>query len=651
MRHLSYFWRMGPDTAMFQLPFFYTGKWLRGPDAYSMATGAGTPPAPLYPINQNILGNLIGWDYRAWPEPRKPFSLFTSRFGTAGKRPRGVFSYLTDGVGDESAGSFYGNLKVDYTQGSNIPITDWSNKQISQPNLVKADQFVVFNNFGSTPGILPNPTAEDTFAFYTLVFELRLSGAFPDLAKIKSIDFCEAIVDPTGQTGVLTPADIPESLWKPIQVPFGYPLIRQDSSVTLNPDPLLAFERGCFALDDDPRVSQPGLGFPNQIYGFRALLANAFLYPANSFNNIKETAQRIPEGGFNAGDIRVDEMGYLGDLDYTQGIVGMFAPELLPAGLPPPFGTYPRTVTAPGYQPVNPSDPLLGEYGSGEYSLFINEDSGYTKIMQVLSLVRYSLTQGTPQLRIRYYDSFGKSGGGAIQTTYAQTFSGVGPHGPITPPNRYANNLNPLASEGPIFEVVYPNNNEIKLARNFKPNGFVNITVNDTRYYQNPDMTQSLGISGDAAPFPIQPGIAVPQYQLRPNIYILPGQSYDVEYTVNTDMPAFADYLTRVGNVNFGGDPVNVTVRPAFGWDFAQVFFDYWIFEGAEAMICQKLLKLGIDVHPDSVDWYKQMILNMEGLQPDTYERYLILMKEWKQRQQRLDKAYHRKRGTKARNR
>ncbi len=65
MRHLSYFWRMGPDTAMFQLPFFYTGKWLRGPDAYSMATGAGTPPAPLYPINQNILGNLMGWDDRA----------------------------------------------------------------------------------------------------------------------------------------------------------------------------------------------------------------------------------------------------------------------------------------------------------------------------------------------------------------------------------------------------------------------------------------------------------------------------------------------------------------------------------------------------------------------------------------------------------
>ena len=653
MRHLSYFWRMGPNTAMFQLPFFYQGKWLRGPDAYSSEDGQGQPPAPIYPINQNVLGNLIGWDYRGWPAPGKPFSLFTSRFGTAGKQPRGVFSYLNDGLGDESAGSFTfvgGVDRISYTQGSDIPIDNWSQKQISQPNLVKADQFLVFNNFGSTPGVLPTPKLQDTFAFYTLVFELRVAGAFPDLARIKSIDFCEVA---TGAGGYPTAAQIPEDLWTPIDVAFGYPLLNNKAIVAgIDPVEFAAhperfYERGCFALDEDPRVEQIGIGFNNSIYSFNNVLINSLLYPANSRNNIVETAQRAPV----TGAVRVDEAGYLGNLNYTQGVVGLFTPDLNLASLPPPFGTYPREAVPPGVQPVDPNDPRLGDYGGNQYGFFIGQDSGYIKIMHIMSMVRYSATQGTPQLRIKYFDSFGKGGGGAVQTTYAQTYSGVGPHGPITPPNRYADNLNPQATEGPIFEVVYPNNNEIKLASNFKPNGFVNVVVNDTRYYQNPDMTQSLGISGDAAPFPMQPGIAVPQYQLRPNIYILPGQSYDLEYTVNTDMPAFADYLTRVGNVNFGGDPLNVNVRPAYGWDFAQVFFDYWLFEGAEALICHKLLKLGIDIHPDSVDWYKQMILNMEGLQPDTYERYLILMKEWKKRQELLDKAYHRKRGMRARNR
>ena len=648
MRHLSYHWRMGPDTAMFQLPFYYTGKFLRGPDAYSADAGQGQPPPPIYPIDQQILGNLIGWDYRGWPQPKIPFSIFTSRFGTAGKARRGVFSYLNPGLGDESPDSFVTPITVQYTQGSNIPIDGWSKKQISQPNLVKADQFLVFNNFGSTPGILPAPKLQNTFAFYTVVLNLRIAGAFPDLARIKSIDFCEANIPVGGSS-----ADIPEDSWKPIEVAFGYPLIKAEFGITGTGElipPTERITRGLFALEDDPRVQEPGVGFPNAMFGLKPLLVNSLYYPANSKNNLLETAQQGPIGPF-PDNVRVDEMGYLGNLDYAQGVIGFFIPDLRAADLPPPFGTFPRKVDPPGIQPVNPNDPNTGEYGQGEYIGFIGEDSGYTKIQEIFSVVRYSAEQAPPQFRIRYYDSFGKGGGGAVITTYTQTFEGTGPHGPISPPNRYTDNLDPNFPEGPIFEVVYPNDNQITMVSNFKPNGFVNIVVNDTRYYQNPDGTNSLGISGDAAPFPIQPGIAVPQYQLRPNIYVLPGQSYDLEYTVNTDMPAFADYLTRVGNKNFGGNPLAVAERPAYGWDFAEVFFDYWLFEGAEALICQKLLKLGIDIHPDSVDWYKQMILNMEGLQPDTYEKYLILMKEWKQRQQRLDKAYHRKRGIRARNR
>ena len=45
MRHLTYFWRMGPDTAMFQLPFYYDGIFLRGPEAYSAENDS--PASPL----------------------------------------------------------------------------------------------------------------------------------------------------------------------------------------------------------------------------------------------------------------------------------------------------------------------------------------------------------------------------------------------------------------------------------------------------------------------------------------------------------------------------------------------------------------------------------------------------------------------------
>ncbi len=651
MRHLTYFWRMGPDTAMFQLPFYYDGIFLRGPEAYS-AKAAGPPnildpeprPGPANRLIRQRSGVLSGWDYKAWPEPGTPFSLFTSQYGTAYKAPRGRFSNLPDGIGDESRSSYHliapltigdSTYEVLYTQGSDIPFDDWDKKQISQPPMVKADQFLVFNNFGSTPGVLPAPRLQPTFGFYTLVLNMRVAGAQPNLARIISIDFCEVPTnqDTAGGASLYdTPADIPDEDWIPIEVAFGYPLATIFSGGGTGDFDPIDQNRGCFFLDNDSRSDTPGSAL-------RDIWVNSLIYPANSVANIQEYAQTIPE----TNDIRQDEFGYLGPLDYTLPIIGLF-PWTPPQVKPPP---QPQM----GWTPVNPADPRIGEVGTVQTNGYIGKDSGYEKIQQIFTAVRYAVDQPPPQLRIKYYPEFGKSGGGQIVTAYTQTYFGTGPHGPITPPNRYANNLNPNFPEGPIYEIIYPNNNEITMVSDYKPNGFVNIVVNDSRYYQNPDLTPSFGISGDAAPFPIQPGIGVPQYTLKPNIYILPGQTYDVEYTVNTDMPALADYLTRVGNVNFGGSPFDVTIRPASGWDFAQVFFDYWLFEGAEALICHKLLKLGIDIHPDSVDWYKQMILNMEGLQTDTYEKYLILMKEWKQRQERLDKAYHRKRGMNARNR
>ncbi len=647
MRHLVYNWRLGPNTAMFQLPLGYNGMYLRGPLAYSSVDGQGRAPNPIDPrspianTGYKVNGELIGWDYQAWPEPSIPFSIFTSKYGSGAKTSRGIFNDIPDGLGNRAADKYtppgpfddYGNWQ--YYQGSDIPVDNWKRKQIAFQPLVQADQFLVFNNFGSTPGILPDPTLTPSYAFDTLVIDLNINGQQISGARIQSIDYCERNLPPG-----TTAKDLPEEAWTPVQVAFGYPL-QKPTSTGLPRSPSIveydnAYYRGLFFTESDTRATTLGPGVT-----FADVIVNSIIYPANSLANVEEFAQPNPDG-----TLQQDRHGYVCEPDYDQGIVGLY---------PQPYGAQSNLgVTFEMYVPdaddVAAGD--TGDYGPMEYEGgFVNQDAGKVKIQWVFSLARNRPTQAPPQMRIRYFPSFGKLGGSAPVTTYATTYSGTGRHGPITPPNRYENNWTTAAPQGPRYFVRYPNSNEITFVSDFKPNGFVNLVVNDSRYYENPDGTTSPGISGDAAPFPVQPGIAVPQYALKPNVYVLPGQTWDVEYTVFTDMQTFPYYLERVGYRPLGGEPLNITTRPSTLWDFARVFLDYWLFEGADALICHKLLKLGIDIHPDSVDWYKRMILNMEGLQPDTYERYLILMKEWRKRQEIRDKAYHRKRGIRARNR
>ena len=178
-----------------------------------------------------------------------------------------------------------------------------------------------------------------------------------------------------------------------------------------------------------------------------------------------------------------------------------------------------------------------------------------------------------------------------------------------------------------------------KYYENIAPNGFVQLVVGDTNYFQDPIHNQSLGISGDAAPFPQQVGVQVPHWSLKPNFYVLPGQTWDVKYTTMVDMYAFEDYIDteRITRELSGS---NNRVQIGSYWTFAEVFVSYYLFEGANAMICHQLLKLGITINPDSVNWYKQQILEMEGLDPKTYEVYLDLQREWQEKQKRLDDHY-----------
>lgn len=528
MRHLPYYWRLRPQTTMYQIPFEYEAQAER-----MEPTHVGAFPT----------GDLVGWDANAWPQAGIPFSLFTSQYGTAGKINRSPISYLVE------------------------PLDDWSRKQISQPPLVKAEQFIVLNNFGSTPGVLPYPiVTHSNSAFYTLNFALDIQTD-PGLGRISSLTF-------NGRD---------------IEVAYGYPLTTPDFSVVPpNEIPL----RGVFSLTDVTSTLVPPLPAGNVANGLPALLVNSLYYPAytdNSQVNPPDGDPCCPTG---------DKYGFIPEeLNYNSGIIGLY---------------------------------LLDNGGDQDVA---GIPVGYTRVQYFLSIVNYGPQLEVPSLRIGYYDTYNEFGGN-VEKFVDCTVTVTG-----QPPN-YQNGLP---------SVVYPNNNEINFLSNFPPDGFVNVVINDSTYYENPDGTPGLGISGDAAPFPMQPGIGIPQYALRPNVYVLPGQTFDIEYTANTDIAAVGQWLRDVGDVTFGGTPANVTYRLEYGWDFAACFFDYWLFEGAEALICQKLLKLGIDITPDSVDWYKQMILNMEGLESDTYKKYLKLMKEWKKRQEAQDAAYHRKRGKRAR--
>ncbi len=375
----------------------------------------------------------FGYSNQDWPEPKIPFSIFTSQYGSSGK-PQAT----------------------DYASAQ--PTTLWEQKQIAFLPPVKSNQFIVINNFGSTPGVLPNPQRVTGCRTYRLSFSVT-ERTTNTSAAITGITF-------TGTGGSAKPT---------------FPLS----------------------------------------YSSAADLQTIFedLFPVQ---NPTVAVTKISGLDFFTYNITIDFTLY--------------------------GSNQPRPTLAVNWRPSNLD-------------------------------------------RIRTVDAVG-----TCQAT-------------------------------------------IDFIEGVKPNGFVQLVVNDTRYFKEPIHTQALGISGDAAPFPHEVGFHVPQWSLKPNFYVLPGQTWDLQYTVMNDIPALNDYINYLNTA-----PVPPEPPAEFGtfWTFAEVFCSYYLFEDAEAMICHQLLKLGITINPDSVIWYKKQILQSEGLDTDTFEVYLDLQKKWAEKQKRLEKHYHR---------
>jgi len=164
----------------------------------------------------------------------------------------------------------------------------------------------------------------------------------------------------------------------------------------------------------------------------------------------------------------------------------------------------------------------------------------------------------------------------------------------------------------------------------FVPNGFAQIVVEATGYYQDPANVYDHGISGDASPYPWS-GIDTEKrhYRLNPPLYILPLQTWDVRYTMMNDL------RTAVENGSLTvSDQLTV----------ARCFVQYTYYTGADAMVAQQLVKLGVPVTVDNVDWFKRQLLLAEGLDTQTFDFYLRVAQAYRQADDKRREHYGRDR-------
>jgi hypothetical protein len=132
--------------------------------------------------------------------------------------------------------------------------------------------------------------------------------------------------------------------------------------------------------------------------------------------------------------------------------------------------------------------------------------------------------------------------------------------------------------------------------------GSVQIRINTTDYFQNPDVTRQRGIPGLASPYPrgSPSGVGVAgtvltytkdnllkSFDLYPDVYVLPGQVFQILYSINSAM-----------------DGTTTEVVAAF--------VKYTLYDGPDALIANKLLELGVTINPNNVDWYKRSLIEQQ---------------------------------------
>jgi len=132
--------------------------------------------------------------------------------------------------------------------------------------------------------------------------------------------------------------------------------------------------------------------------------------------------------------------------------------------------------------------------------------------------------------------------------------------------------------------------------------GAVQVRINTTDYFQNPDVADQSGVPGLASPYPRgsadSPTIdaltdyvqLLKSFDLYPDIYVLPGQVFQILYSCSSALTGAAATNTIV----------------------VSAFVKYTLYDGPDALIANKLLELGVTINPNNVDWYKRTLIEQQ---------------------------------------
>jgi len=124
-----------------------------------------------------------------------------------------------------------------------------------------------------------------------------------------------------------------------------------------------------------------------------------------------------------------------------------------------------------------------------------------------------------------------------------------------------------------------------QVARDY--DAYVQIKINTTEYFQYPDGSKTPGIPNIASPYPISVNFQ-PSFVLYPDVYVLPGQNWDIIYNLDP-----ADDLESD--------------------EYIYVFIKYTLYDGTDAVLANTLLEMGITVKPFNIDWLKRQLIEEEN--------------------------------------
>ena len=172
---------------------------------------------------------------------------------------------------------------------------------------------------------------------------------------------------------------------------------------------------------------------------------------------------------------------------------------------------------------------------------------------------------------------------------------------------QYGNNITkPAETTATQFVVIED------LAASAYVGGAVQVVINTTSYFQNPDVTQQAGVPGTASPYPrgssdsvtssatgiVDNGVRLLNaFELTPDVYVLPGQVWDMRYSQR---------LSNDSTTNTALGVIGSTLAVA-------AFVKYTLYDGPDALIANKLLELGVTVNPNNVDWYKRTLIEQQS--------------------------------------